>query len=466
MTRLLCCIFILCAVPGFADVVNLNGTTMNLGSGSLVIPSGRTIKGPGTINGNGHAIRFEGNGADQVIDGVTVNCGIGLLSGSKYTRPAILNCTIRASGTEGIKATIPTEGLRIEGNTFRDYEHYGLIVYHVSNASIQRNTFTNVMQGGHILNPDNVTISFNRLTGLTRMGFEVQRINLNHIARNITVEGNVIYDWKKPYHDSFGLSIVSDQAVNTRVINNYLRGNIGPGGNWHPQTATDGQGKRFGYGIEYGAASGVVSGNVVGGMFANHVVVSGAGGAHTQPIPVTSNRFYAVPLWRDWITTEAPPCPAPPDTNNVKDPNLANMPQPPPPGSQPAPPPVTQPATWQPNIRVVTLNKQQIVIEWDAHPSAIRYVVHFRPNNPADWKQVATNVGTRTATIQANENWRYKISVDAITHTQTLASEPIERQAVGEPQQPSPATQPVKKKARILYEVEADPDVEVEVIRK
>jgi hypothetical protein len=154
------------------------------------------------------------------------------------------------------------------------------------------------------LGADN-TVSFNRLKGMVRMGFELQRHG-ERTAENTTVEGNVITDWRTPYRDSFGLSIVPDGSVNTRVINNYIQGvPRGWDGEWNPIARRDGDGERMGYGIEYGARSGEVSGNIIGGAFANHIIISGGGGKHDGVIEVRDNQLFSTPLWHDWITRES-----------------------------------------------------------------------------------------------------------------------------------------------------------------
>jgi hypothetical protein len=154
------------------------------------------------------------------------------------------------------------------------------------------------------------------------MGLEVQRMG-DTIARDMVVEGNVFYDWKLPFRDSFGLSIVADESVNTRIVNNYVRADHS--GEWNDETSRDGQGKRFGYGIEAGFSSGVVEDNVVGGPWANHIVAS------HKNTPVRNNKLYGRPVWKKHITGE----PGPGGTgtvvaeNNLIETNLKKMPPPP-----------------------------------------------------------------------------------------------------------------------------------------
>ena len=76
-----------------------------------------------------------------------------------------------------IKATIPSDQLVIEGNTFTNVRGYGCVeLYNVNRCSYSHNTFIDCSHGGHILGPwDDCTFSFNRGTGLTNMGLEIQR---------------------------------------------------------------------------------------------------------------------------------------------------------------------------------------------------------------------------------------------------------------------------------------------------
>ena len=225
-----------------------------------------------------------------------------------------------------IYAGVPNDGLTIKNNVIRDHDKYGMILFNSDNLTIRNNTLKNLSQGMHILNPGkNIDVSYNLLTGMVRMGIEMQRHG-SRTAENVLVEGNVLKDWRRPFHDSFGLSIVPDGSSNVRVKNNYIRGV--PRG-WNGEWGNLGnEGKRMGYAIEYGSKSGEVSGNVIGGAFANYVSVSGGGGLHSGTIPVHNNKFYGVPSWTDWIWKQAYTNNGfgYSDQGNLKDHNHGNMP--------------------------------------------------------------------------------------------------------------------------------------------
>jgi hypothetical protein len=315
--------------PG--DTVRFPAGTFDC-SGTIFLRPNRTYQGAGdtTLRFNNLAADVYGvallpNCADVTFDGFRlVGAGIRLSDGERYRDIRITNNHVtQTRNTPGVYVSIPSERLVIERNRFHDYDHYGIIAYHINEASVSRNVFYNIQQGAHLLAPrDGCNFSFNHGTRLTRMGLEVQRMG-DTIARDMVVEGNVFYDWKLPFRDSFGLSIVADESVNTRIVNNYVRADHS--GEWNDETSRDGQGKRFGYGIEAGFSSGVVEGNTVGGPWANHIVAS------HKNTPVRNNKLYGRPVWKKHITGE----PGPGGTgtvvaeNNLIETNLKKMPPPP-----------------------------------------------------------------------------------------------------------------------------------------
>ena len=315
--------------PG--DTVRFPSGTFDC-SGTIFLRSNRTYQGTGdtTLRFNDlaadvYGVAFLPNCAEVAFDGFQiVGAGVRLTDGERYRDIRITNNHVtQTRNTPGVYVTIPSDRLVIERNRFHDYDHYGVIAYHINEACVSRNIFHNIQQGAHLLAPSNAcNFSFNHGTRLTRMGLEVQRMG-DTIARDMVVEGNVFYDWKLPFRDSFGLSIVADESVNTRIVNNYVRADHT--GEWNDETARDGQGKRFGYGIEAGFTSGVVEGNIVGGPFANHVVAS------HKNTPVRSNKLYGRPVWKKHITGE----PGPGGTgsvvteNNLIETDLKKMPPPP-----------------------------------------------------------------------------------------------------------------------------------------
>ena len=281
---------------------------------TIDLAAGRTYRGAGErdttlkflVGTDGWGMTLRGGADDVTVENL-------VLDGGGFANVTIRNNefvntprgTFNNNGP-AIFAGGASDGLTVTGNYVHGSDKYGLILYAVDNLTVANNTFENLMQAGHIMDlGKNNTVSFNRLTGMVRMGFELQRHG-PRTATNTTVEGNVITGWRNPFRDSFGLSIVPDGSVNTRVINNYIQGvPRGWDGEWNVIALREGQGKRMGYGIEYGARSGEVSGNVIGGAFANHIIISGGGGKHDGVISVKNNELYGAPLWRDWITKES-----------------------------------------------------------------------------------------------------------------------------------------------------------------
>ena len=315
--------------PG--DTVRFPAGTFDC-SGTIFLRGGRTYQGVGDTT-----LRFNNLPADAYGVAVLENCaevtfdgfrlaggGIRLSDGERYRDIRITNNDItQTAQTPGLYVSIPSDRLVVARNRFHDYDGYGVIAYHINECTVSGNAFHNITQGAHLLAPRNAcNVSFNYGTRLTRMGLEVQRMG-DVIARDMVVEGNVFYDWKLPFRDSFGLSIVADESVNTRIVNNYLRADFT--GEWNEETKTDGQGRRFGYGIEAGFSSGVVEGNVVGGPWANHIVVS------HKDTPVRNNKLFGKPVWKKHIAGE----PGPGGTgtfvaeNNLIETNLKKMPAPP-----------------------------------------------------------------------------------------------------------------------------------------
>lgn len=315
--------------PG--DIVRFTAGAFDC-SGTVFLRSGRTYRGAGDttlrftdLPDDTYGVAFLENCAEVTFDGFhLVGGGIRLSDGERYRDIRITNNDItQTAHTPGVYISIPSDRLVVERNRFHDYDGYGVIAYHINGCSVSGNVFHNIEQGAHLLAPrDACTFSFNYGTRLTRMGLEVQRMG-DAIARDMVVEGNVFFDWKLPFRDSFGLSIVADESVNTRIANNYLRADFT--GEWNEQTKTDGQGKRFGYGIEAGFASGIVEGNIVGGPWANHVVVS------HEDTPVRNNKLYGQPVWKKHIAGEPGPhgSGSAVAKNNFVETNLKKMPHPP-----------------------------------------------------------------------------------------------------------------------------------------
>jgi hypothetical protein len=109
------------------------------------------------------------------------------------------------------------------------------------------------------------------------------------VSTNLTVEGNVIHDWRSTNSQSMGLSIPCEHGQNTRIINNYINGNLAPGQSWVP---AQGRLPAIGTMIEVGGETNLVSGNVTGGTYWFNI---GAGGVHAPPRytnVIEGNTFY------------------------------------------------------------------------------------------------------------------------------------------------------------------------------
>jgi hypothetical protein len=277
--------------PG--DTVLFNGGTYNV-SDLLILGSDRTIEGRNgaTIKASGirYTFGFQGNGQNMTITGMKLD-GAGIKGDGPgvYKNITITNNEIFNYNTGGVGGAIyinyRNENTRIANNIFRDATaSWGIQMYYSDRLTIERNTFHNLMQGAHLLNIYNDSkILYNKLTGLQRMGFEIQDLNWTQDApmRNLLVEGNVLYGWRNIYHESFGLSVVRQNSINTRVINNYIRidGTVRPGIGLEFSARTDGASE---------GNQSIVSGNTIIGNWFGFV-------AHYWPEQrVQNNKFFGV----------------------------------------------------------------------------------------------------------------------------------------------------------------------------
>lgn len=246
---------------------------------SLVVPSNTTLRGrTGTvlhfrlsdgeyglvIAPNAHTVRIE----SLVLSGG----GVGMYQGELYRAIEIVDCVItRPAGTPGVYASISNEHVRIERCRFHDIPNQGINLYWLNRSTIAGNVFEDVMQGMHLLNPkDDVVVSGNHGRRLHRMGVEVQQLDESAPrTRRLVVEKNVFTDWRRPFYDSFGLSVMPMRADEVRVSQNIVVATYeGPRG------PVNDNGNLFGYGIELGYESGACEGNTVAGPFWYGIVVS------------------------------------------------------------------------------------------------------------------------------------------------------------------------------------------------
>jgi hypothetical protein len=304
---------------------------------TLLFRSNRTYRGSGRtilrfkLPPETYGIALEANAFNINIENLRLEGGgIRLTDGAKYTDIRITGNDISAlpRDTRGVYATIENVGLVVERNMFRDFAEWGAIIYHVDRGSFSHNTFTNITQGAQIVNPyDDVKVSFNRGTGLHRMGLEIQQFTADgRPCKRLVVEGNVFLDWREPYWDSFGLSVMPQNGQDVRIVNNYLLAS-----HEGPMGEPDSSGvKRWGYGIEAGFRSGAVEGNIVAGNWANHIVVS------MPNTPVRNNRLFGRPSWKKYVTGEPglKGTGSAIEQDNSIEPNMKRVPKPPAPSSR------------------------------------------------------------------------------------------------------------------------------------
>jgi hypothetical protein len=203
-------------------------------------------------------------------------------------------------------------GLVVDHNEFVDSPNSdrNLEVWGWSNGSYSFNVFRNVNDGGHIMEPGN-SFRFvgNVGTRMHRMGLEVQG---GAPSDGMIIEGNQFYDWREPWNDSFGLSIMPRNMTGVVIRGNYLRSDFtGPWGQGQP-----GQGNRFGIAIEAEYKSGVCENNIVGGPnpWATFVACG------EKDMIVRNNQWYGASLWGDIIGEPGfyGTGSARPDTSNAK----------------------------------------------------------------------------------------------------------------------------------------------------
>ncbi len=213
-------------------------------------------------------LRFEGSGDAFLFMG---NSGT-------YRNIQITDNIFADMDGHAVKMTTESDGVTIERNTFRDIRGYGVIeAFFVNRMSYRFNRIIDSAHGGHILAPLNdCSFSYNHLSGLTAMGLEIQEHG-GSVSRNLLVQGNVIYDWHSTNSAAMGLSVPTSGAINTRINDNFIRGNLAPGHVWIPEP------DRFpaiGTMIEATYDQGEIKGNTIGGTY---WFVIGAATSHLPP---------------------------------------------------------------------------------------------------------------------------------------------------------------------------------------
>jgi hypothetical protein len=411
------------------------------------------------IGDQAYAIRGVGQQQDLAFTSIQFNGGgasfeQGNVRNLKFFDVQFVNAASRTFGGAGpaVFFDSASDGVDFDRCEFRDGKGYGIIAFHLSNFTVRNSRFRNLRQGVHFNGLwKNVTFENNLIERMIRMGAEMQRHgdgDTRSKADGVYVRRNIIREWREPFRDSFGLSIVPDLGVNVFVEDNYIDQSMAADTTWNRETEIDGQGKRFGYGIEYGAKSGAIRRNVVAGKGPSYVKISvTAGGEGPAPaIPVEDNRLYG-PTIHGFIGTHAGGA-APALANNVLDGNAANAPPAPSWG-------VVQPVGNLPtNVRVWNVTDTRAMVTWDyAGSDAEGYTVTFMPGNPDDAVRVIIPPGGERMAelLQGRPRWRWKVTVTVRTATGARDStEVVEFQNLAAPAtQPStqPSTQPTTKPA-------------------
>jgi hypothetical protein len=251
--------------------------------------------------------------------------GVGLGAGSFFSNIQIRDNTFSDIPTHAIKLTVGSDGVRIERNTFINIQGYGTIeAFSPNRLSYSYNRIIDSVHGGHILGPlADCKFNYNRMSGIKIMGLEIQRdIAATTVSTNMEVVGNVIWGWKEPAYGAFGLSVIAEAGLNTRIAGNYISNSIAAGSDFDPNMS--GPYRQFGPAIEAGFETGVVENNISGGpnTFTTHV---GAAGLNML---VRNNKFYGGTGYGTWIAPWSSMYGQGTfiDQNNLKDPNRANMP--------------------------------------------------------------------------------------------------------------------------------------------
>jgi hypothetical protein len=313
------------------DTIAFDAGTYNV-SGPLKFKSSRVYTGAFTgargttldFDNTQFGVHLDGDASDVVIKHFTfAGGGIDMGSGGTYRDVQIVGNTFRDIGSNAVRATNASDGLRIDSNIFKNVNGYGAFeVYNASRFSFQYNRVTDSRHGGHLIGPlDDCDLSHNYMTGLTDWGLEIQRSGQS-VSRNMLVEDNVIFGFRRAYGNTGGLSVIAEHGINTIVRDNYIRAD-------HP--GVDLEEGHMHVGIEAGFDSGVVEGNVIGGDRANgnlthYITASG------PDMLFRNNKFYGKPQWQGETSRWAGNVPGGMgwfrEENNSRDDKLSHMPDP------------------------------------------------------------------------------------------------------------------------------------------
>jgi hypothetical protein len=187
---------------------------------------------------DGHDISL--TGLNFVGTGVDTSHGAVELIGDTFTSTngsnhiSVMNCTFKKNGLRWVilKNSV------ISGNTVSDIAtQWGsaLFGYYADSVTISHNTITNVFQPISMVNSGadqgaNIVVSYNKASGISRMGIEIQGQGATNETTNLLVQGNHFTNWVNPVADgnTIAYSIVTT-GTGTRVLDNYAQGKVSTG---------------------------------------------------------------------------------------------------------------------------------------------------------------------------------------------------------------------------------------------
>jgi hypothetical protein len=179
---------------------------------------------------------------------------------------------------------LPMGSTEPNGN-IADGSNTGVMLYCMDSSQIKGNYFDHVGEGIKICfsqayQTSNDYIGYNTMTNMHRMGIEIQGafgcgasslpISVPNTL-NLVIEDNSITNFLDPYWESFGVSLADptpDGADGAIVRHNLIIGGV------PSYWAQQGVGGHYGLGIEAGANSLQVYGNVIGGVFDQAISVA------------------------------------------------------------------------------------------------------------------------------------------------------------------------------------------------
>jgi hypothetical protein len=237
------------SAPG--DVIQFNPGNYYLSG--VILKSGVSLQGvPGAVlydttnsvpifqlnPSDGHDITL--NGLSFVGTGVDLGHGAVELIGDNFTSAngsnhiSVMNCSFQKNGLRWVVL----KNSVIMGNTVSNIGTGGAGIsgYYADGVSIIHNTLANVFQGISMVNSygtdqgNNIVVSYNKGSGISRMGIEIQGQGGANETTNLLVQGNDFTNWVNPVADgnTIAYSIVTN-GTGTRVLDNYAQGKVTTG---------------------------------------------------------------------------------------------------------------------------------------------------------------------------------------------------------------------------------------------